>query len=409
MPAAVKKKKRPRALYDPTQPLQGKRLRRSSKLLTALEFDPQRRALEREEAKIVSQGNAGVDRASTYYRDVVDRTQGDVSTQAAIGELLRQKIGASGAEAQAGISNAVGQAAQLRRADEFTRGPGLDGGSNASAMEAQAAAQRAAAAQQQGLDSEAQGTANYQQLSDLSRRATAAQGGETQRELLLQLANQRAGISDKRSALEASAAGKQRQNVLDLRQQGFENLVTMEGLGIKREDLQADIENSKADQALAKKKLRQQSKDSKRRARLQRRQIAATRRGQDISAETQRRGQDISAQQQERNRASREAIARSKKTKRPMESSDARKVKQGIVNAVADMVEDPKLKNKPPAEQARILRKRGAPAVVIRAARERSTGGLNADTAAELRALGIRVPKAWLRGGSTYNKGNQPG
>lgn len=394
--------RRPSALYDPTLQLSGKALRRSAGKLVALELDPQRRALEQESQQATTQGTALAGRAGDYYRQIAQEAQGDLDRTAAIGNLLRGRVQASGAQAQAGVTAAVDQAAQLRSGDQAVRGQ--IGAANATADEAQAAAQRAAAAQQGSLDTGAASDADYQRLLTLSSRATSAAGGETQRQLLTQLANRQADIASRRATVEAQQGPAVRKAVLDLRQQGFENLVTQEGLGIKRADLQASIESDRADQALAKGKLRLSARENRRRARLQREQLATTRRGQDVSADTQRRGQDVSAQQRAADRRSRETIARARRTGQKLESADAKKLKQGISNATVDLASDPKLAGKNPAEQARILRKRGAPAIVIRAARERASGGLNFDTVQELKALGIRVPRNWRRGGSHYRK-----
>jgi hypothetical protein len=145
------------------------------------------------------------------------------------------------------------------------------------------------------------------------------------------------------------------------------------------------------DFTLATKKLRQTAQQNRARNRLTEQQIKATLRGQTLSSQTQRRGQNIQAEIQRRNRASREAIAEANRRakaggKAKLESADARKIKIGIGNASAALGA---------GKSEKWLRKQGAPELVIRAAKERARGGLSLATQAELKRLGVRVPKGW--------------
>jgi hypothetical protein len=169
------------------------------------------------------------------------------------------------------------------------------------------------------------------------------------------------------------------------------------GLGLDQAKLQAQIQQTRSDASLARAKLRSTNRQNRARNRLTRQQINATLRGQSISAYTQRRGQDLTTQQRALDRASREKIAKARRKGTKLESADAKKVKTGIVNAVADvnsgaMVLDGKRYTDP----AKYLRAAGAPGIVIKAALERRGGGLKLSTVSELRRLGVRVPRAWI-------------
>lgn len=377
-------------LYDPAQQLSGRNLRRAADALTALEFNPQRRALQREAAQVETQGGALQSRAGDYFRQLAERERGSVERARALGAQLGQDVARIGGEAQTQLSDVGDQALELMRQDEAVRGGGLSGGTGAVGEELAAARARATATQQTAAnDAAAQGT-GYAQLADLSRQARELMGGEIVGQLGNRTAGQLEDVRGRMAALEELAGPKRTQNLLTLRQQGFENAATAAGLDLDREELQAQMQQDAAETRLARQRLRSTNRQNRQRNRLTERQIEATERGQDISAETQRRGQDVSAEQRRLDRESRERIARARRTGSKLESADAKKVKTGIVNAVAD------LESVNPKRPAKWLRKQGAPGIVIRAALERRSGGLKLSTVAELRRLGIRVPRSWI-------------
>jgi hypothetical protein len=216
-----------------------------------------------------------------------------------------------------------------------------------------------------------------------------------------QLSNYTAGrlsdVASRRAALEASVGPKRTENLLNLRQTGFENAATAVGLDIDRAELQAQMKQDKTDAQLARARLRSTNRQNRARNRLTAKQIATTRAGQKLTAQVQREGQDVamrgqnmSAAQREADRKSRERIAKARRKGSKLENADARKVKLGITNAYADLAQ---IKPKDPAK---FLRRRGAPGIVIRAAVERQKGGLKLSTVAELKRLGIRVPRSWI-------------
>jgi hypothetical protein len=390
--AAVEAKRLNRdPLYNPAQPLAGANLKGAADALVGLEFGPQRAALDQESRQIDTQGGALAGRASSYFLDLARQEQGSVDRMKAIGELAGKQIGDAGAAAQGTLDKAAAEAAALRGQDVAVRGEGLQS-TDRLAEELAAARARSGAATQTATTDAASTMGNYAGLADLSRQAREVRGGETVQQILNQIATQQADVRSRRGALEGQVGNARTKALLDLRQQGFENAATAEGLGIDRAELQAQLQQDAQDFQLAQGKLAETRRQNRARNRLTEAQINATLRGQTLSSQTQRRGQDIQAEIQRRNRASREAIADANRRakaggKAKLESADARKVKIGIGNATAAL---------DAGRSEKWLRKQGAPELVIRAAKERAQkGGLSLATQAELKRLGIRVPKGW--------------
>lgn len=386
-------------LYDPTAQLGGGALRQAAHDLVSTEFDPQQHALERAAGQAQTQGTQLAGNASDYYRQLAADEATGVARRQAIGTELQKRIDATGATAQQQTKAMGDQVQALAGADARFTGTSA---SPRAAEELAAAGSRATAAQQDASLSGAAEGANYDQLGSLAATATGMQGGETQKRLLQQLAAQMAGyrgqetdLASKRGAAESSAVTK-------LRQQGFENLVTSEGLGIKRADLQAQTAQDLAANRLAQNRISQADRASQR------------------TNATTRRGQNMTAAQRAADRASREGIAKAKLRyggRKANEPADARKTKNGIGNAQADisqMLRDgqispglrgqikqvaPGLLGQPMnIDTARkVIVALGAPGIVAQAGAELAKyGGLRTGTASQLRRLGIRLPKGWL-------------
>jgi hypothetical protein len=397
--AAVQAKAQERdPLYDPTQQLSGSRLAKATDDLVGLEFDPQRKALDAEAAQTRTQGAAVQGRASDYFRQLAESERGNVERGQAIGNLLNDRIAEIGTQTNAGIDKAEAQSAAALGDDAAVRGPGLDGGSTALAEELAAARARAGENTQRAGQDAASATAAYGGLADLSRQARELRGGET----VQQLANaQQAKLFDvdsRRAALEAQVGPKRTETLLGLRQSGFENAATAAGLDLKREDLQAQVRESSADQRLAQMKLRATNRQNRARNKLTQKQIDATVRGQDKTAEQKALDRASRERLGAADRTSRERIAKARRKGKTLESADAKKVKTGIANAFADLTAGGKMQfdGKTYTNPTKFLRDQGAPGIVIRAALERKQGGLKLSTVAELKRLGIRVPRSWI-------------
>ena len=385
-PKAKPKPKRPDPLYQPGVPLAGARLRRAASKLTSLEFGEARDALGREMSQATTQGRELANRTSDYYSQLAQEEAGMVARQQAIGTELQNTLSKTGAEAQTALSTVEQEAAQRAAQDAALRGQGLSGGGQ-ERVAAEIAAARGLAAQgtQTAQQTSALTTANWANLSNVANTARGMAGGETLTRYQNQLANTQNDIRGRRASLDRQAAAKRVGNLLELRQQGFENTLAARGLDVDLAEIQADMQQSQAANKLARARIKSAERQNKQR-------LAVQKRGQDISSWTQRRGQNVTAKQRAADRASRERIAKARSRGSKVEPADARKIRMGVSNALAD------LSSAKPKNPTRWLRRRDAPGIVAQAAAERyKYGGIRPSTAAELRRMGVRVPKGWLK------------
>jgi hypothetical protein len=358
--------------------LAGRPLKQAVDTLVRSEFDPLRADLKRRTEQTTTQGGALIDRAGGYYQRLAQEAQGHVALQQAIGKRLEEAQRTAGDRTQQTLAEAGQETDRRFAADESLRGAGLEGGGEAAAArEVQAQRTRAAESSQAAQQSAAGGTANYEHLADLSDRATAARGGEVTQQLINRLASQQAGLRAEGADLETKASGRAIERLLGLRQSGFENQVTMSGLGIKQQDLEA------------------QTADQERDARIAQDRIDAS--SSDRAADRQSR-EEIAAE----NRRSRERTAAAKGAKPKPESPDSKKVRSNIENAYQDMVSDPRLvkalrERRFDDVRNLVVNERGAEPLVYEAALERARlGGLKPGTITALRRAGVHVPKGWM-------------
>lgn len=228
------------ALYDPTQQLSGKDLAGAAHDLTALEFGPQRAAINRALGLATTQGTALADRAQGYYQQL-DQTDAPIATQeAAIGQLLGSKLSGNADTANAAIAAALKGAQDRAAADEAVRGQIGGSQTGLAGQEAQAANNVVAENTQAAQDAATASSADYQHLADLARQARQAAGGEAHNELLNRLANIQAGYRGQLTDLSKTEGAANSKNLTNLRQQAFNNLITQAGLNIKRDQLTAD-------------------------------------------------------------------------------------------------------------------------------------------------------------------------
>jgi hypothetical protein len=397
-------------LYQPAQQLSGANLSHAADALVHLEFDPTRKALQQEAAQASTQGGAVQQRAGSYFTQLAEAERGNVERSKALGGLLQTQLGDIGRASTTALDEAQKRSQDVLGADQAVRGPGL-GGDPSRLMEELAAARTRSTLSTQAAQQDATNqTGNYAGLADISRQARELRGGETVQQIGNATQARLNDVASRRAALEAQVGPARTKSLLDLRQSGFENAATAAGLDLDQAKLQAQMSTDASDAALARAKLRATNRQNRARNRLTRAQIratlrgqtlssATTRRGQNITAFTQQRGQNISAAQQAANRASREKIAATRKAGKSLEPTDARKVKQSVSNALALITSGGHdLQRQDVHKPGSMLRDMGAPGIVVQAAMERNTGGLNYDTARELRQLGVRVPRNWLRG-----------
>jgi hypothetical protein len=397
-------------LYQPAQQLSGANLSHAADALVKLEFNPTRKALQQESAQASTQGKAVQNRAGSYFTQLAEAERGNVERTQALGGLLQGRLADIGRASTTALDETQRRSQEVLGADQAVRGPGLGGDPSRLMEELAAARTRSTLSTQTAQQDATAQTGNYAGLADIARQARELRGGETVQQVANATQARLTDVASRRAALEAQVGPARTKNLLDLRQSGFENAATAAGLDLDQAKLQAQMSQDVRDTRLARAKLRSTNRQNRARNRLTRAQIRATlrgqslsaatqRRGQDITAFTQQRGQNISASQQAANRASREKIARTRKAGKSLEPADARKVKQSVSNALALIRSgDMTYKGKTYTRPGRMLRDMGAPGIVVQAAMERNTGGLNYDTARELRQLGVRVPRSWLRG-----------
>lgn len=256
-------------LYNPTQPLSGYNLRRAAGQLTDLQFGPQRSALDREQATATQQGGALQRNASDYYRQVATQEAAAVARQQALGGQTNAQLKQIGADTQAQIGQSSALENQTQARDAALRGGGLAGGGD-TALADQLAARRAGAAQSAGTFRSAgalQG-GNYQGLANSAAMSTAARGGEVQGQLANRLASTLGDIRSRRSALESSRGDALTKQITDLRTAGFDQIATMEGLGIKRDTLAATVADQRGRRAIARGQLHESSRHNRAMERL---------------------------------------------------------------------------------------------------------------------------------------------
>lgn len=282
-------------LYNPAQQLGGHQLSSAVQNLTDMEFAPQEQALDRAGVSATTQGTALADRAGGYYRQLAEREASNVAMQQAIGERLQAALKANAGETDANIGGMQAGEQERLAGDAAVRGEGLGGPGQAIEELARLRA-GAAAGSQVAQDAAATSSANYQGLTAASSQARGMAGGEVVGQLLNRLATQQADIRAKKADVTAQRGPASTKHLLDLRQSGFENLVTARGLDIKQSELQADVANQKTQAQIEREQLAEVRRNNSTQAETTRRGQDITRRGQDVSSETTKRGQDLTRQ-----------------------------------------------------------------------------------------------------------------
>lgn len=379
-------------LYDPTSTLAGSALKNAIDDIVRGQFRPVEKALDRQARAARVQNNALASRVAGYSGQVDQRADVATARQEAIAERLNQALATVGTQAQKVADRVQSEEDARREADVALQGAST-GLADPVAEELAALRVRAAAdAQAAGTQGAVEG-ANYSSLSNANRQALQIRGSEQQGDIANRLAAELAEIRSKRGELGAAKGAERTKQLLGLRQAGFENIVTTKGLGLKTAELQSDILEQRKQLALAKRKQRQAEVDN-----------AFDR--DDKSRDNAREDAKF------RSAEARDAYQRENKLgvykpptrpQGPGESSDARKLKAGVENAAVDFKDllDTPDKNGNPRSVARveeILRRRGAPPLVILAAGDIAQWGyVKPAHLRSLRNVGVRVPKNWTR------------
>lgn len=412
-------------LYDPTEQLSGADLRNAAGDLTNLEFGPQRAALQRELDNTTTQGTALAGRASAYSSELADRDAALVPKMGDVGVELMNRLAGNQTDAAGDVNQALEASRQRAAADAAVRGGvGGDLQTAGAGSEAQQQLNRLAEQGQQSKDAAAAQTASYQQLAGLSAQARAQMGQEIQGQLLNRLANNQGEVRARQTDLSAQEGASRTKNTLDLRQQGFENLITQEGLNIKTADIKAQTAlgqaKIKAEKRALDLKLKEQGKTRRQRAAIakaNREQTAKldreARRAKTAEAANKINDVGISnadwlkmstAQRQAAildftKRKTAATTRPGQKPKAKPESATAVTRKGNVESMVTDITTDKKLaphRFESGPRLVQILVGRGADPLEAQAAAEIARhGAITPATEAKLRSLGVRIPKRW--------------
>jgi hypothetical protein len=246
--SARRKRLNANPLYNPGQQLAGYRLHDAASQLADAEIRPQLGALDRQSKTISTQGGALLGRAGDYYRQLAGQVAGDVARSRALQDRSRSEIAGINNQTQTQLQGLQTQENQRVSQDAALRGPGISQSAAGDLASQRARALLQAQTQQSG--SEATG-ANYGGLLSSTAAATGMRGGEVQGQLSNRILGSLSDIAGKRSDLAAQRGPLGVKYLTDLRQKGFENMATTQGLGLKAADLKAQTEDQRGRRKIA--------------------------------------------------------------------------------------------------------------------------------------------------------------
>jgi hypothetical protein len=279
-------------LYRPSATLSGHDLVTAANRLAGTELDPQIASVGREADTAKAQSGALISRAGGYYRQLAEREAGNVAKQQALGDLLSKQLASIGTTTRADYDKQSQGETQRRSSEAAVRG---DRGTS-SQVDAELAALRGRSdTLQQGAESAAAAqTANYTGLQGAMSSAMALRGQEETGRLSTREQNTLAELAAKKADLEGQRGGLTTKHLLDLRQSGFENAATMQGLGLKAADIEATVAKASGDRSVARERIRSAASTNAAN-RSSREKVAAADRGvaRERLTETQRHNREI--------------------------------------------------------------------------------------------------------------------
>lgn len=220
-------------LYNPSAPLAGKELQTAAHQLAGGEFNPQIRQLERQQKNQDAQYQQVENRSDSYYNQL----RGYQS----MAQAGLARTGGMGVLQAAGLGQQTEQ--QLARSRAAIKTPGNDSGGAQSLLNQEAALQQMrAAGDAQGYTQAALSQSqNWQGLNTAIMGATQLRGGEARQELINRRLNNDQELQAQEGDLRSQRASKFTEQLLTLRQQGFENQATAETLQLKGQQQAADL------------------------------------------------------------------------------------------------------------------------------------------------------------------------
>lgn len=239
----AKKKHRTPDIYNPMASLSGRRLRNAAQALVDLQVKPQLGALNAQRNRMLAQGKAQQERASGMYQALVPAQQQAVQNAQNASSALAQQLAAIGQQSQQAI-----QAAQSQSAI----GAPDDAGQSARVAQ-EFASQRAFAAGTGAVEDKSAviNAATGTGLANAALVATPLRQNDTMKLLATQLSDRLAPVEQQAGEINAGKGKLFTEALGNLRQQQFENRVTMRGLGLNEAEFKERARSNKAQERLA--------------------------------------------------------------------------------------------------------------------------------------------------------------
>jgi hypothetical protein len=232
------------ALYTPGAILGGRALRNAATKLTDLTINPQVQAFDQQAASTKANGLALQGRTQSYYQQIAAQAQQGLARSQAINQAAAGQIAKAGEEAQSRITG-VGATNEAELAsDAQTRGPGLQAGQRAQEELAAMRANSAGATQNAAITSAITGQSQLNLQNNLIP-ITNLRGAEQYAQTGTRTQTALNDIGAKRAQVKASRGGTYLDQLLKLRQQGFENQVVTQGILGDQAKIQADVQKTK--------------------------------------------------------------------------------------------------------------------------------------------------------------------
>jgi hypothetical protein len=232
------------ALYTPGANLGGESLRSAATKLTDLTINPQVQGLQRQADVTKANTKALQDRTQGYYAQIAAEAQTGLARTQAINQAAAGQISKAGEEAQSRITGVGATNTAELASDAQTRGPGLQIGSRAqeelAAMRANAANTTNNAAISSALTGQNQ--AGYQ---NALIPITGLRGGEQYSQIGNRGLAALNDIGSQLATVKGTRGATYQKNLLDLRQQGFENQVVTQGILGDQAKIAADVQKTK--------------------------------------------------------------------------------------------------------------------------------------------------------------------
>lgn len=234
-------------LYDPSAALSGPTLKGAAKSLVNAQLKPALQSLDNQQEQTARNQVYTQSRLKDFFAMLGQQQQALLGAGAAATTQGNQAQADIAGNTQSVLAKAA-EAAQARLAQEAAVRGGDVMGTSADQLAARYAADAGDASARAGINqgrAAALNTANQSALAGMGLAANM-RGAEMGRDVTNGFAKILGDIAQKRGDLTAQRPGLFADAVQKLRQQQFDNAVTLEGLGIRRDQIQADAATANA-------------------------------------------------------------------------------------------------------------------------------------------------------------------